>query len=312
MNTHIRLGAAALAAAVLLQGCAITSHPVVPASLGAASGSAEMERLLDQPGPIELSTINSADWAVPLSGLVNLKSAAARSAGLAERDEPIQVYAHVLRHPRHGVYLVDTGVSGTLLADPGKEGVNWLIRKAMPIEQMKLRQGTAAILDELKEPVAGVFLTHLHLDHIIGLPDIPAGTPLYVGPAEARGKHLINMFLQGATDQLLRKAPPLREWRFDADPQQRFDGVLDIFGDGSAFAISVPGHTPGSIAYLVRSTKGTVLLTGDTSHTRWGWEHAVEPGDYTVDQAANLASLRRLKALAARHPGIDVRFGHQR
>ncbi len=74
----------------------------------------------------------------------------------------------------------------------------------------------------------------------------------------------------------------------------------------------MPGHTPGSIAYLVRSTKGTVLLTGDTSHTRWGWEHAVEPGDYTVDQAANLASLRRLKALAARHPGIDVRFGHQR
>lgn len=46
--------------------------------------------------------------------------------------------------------------------------------------------------------------------------------------------------------------------------------VVDIFVDGSAFAISVPGHTPGSTAYVLRATKGPILLTGETCHTRWG------------------------------------------
>jgi N-acyl homoserine lactone hydrolase len=87
--------------------------------------------------------------------------------------------------------------------------------------------------------------------------------------------------------------------------------VVDIFGDGSAFAISVPGHTPGSTAYVVRTPKGPALLTGDTCHTRWGWEHPVEPGSYTADQPMNLKSLLMLKELAGRHPTMEVRLGHQ-
>ncbi len=61
----------------------------------------------------------------------------------------------------------------------------------------------------------------------------------------------------------------------------------------------------------MRTTHGPVLLTGDTSHTRWGWDHTVEPGDYTDDKPRNLASLRQLKALVADHPAIEVRVGHQ-
>jgi N-acyl homoserine lactone hydrolase len=76
---------------LLLQGCALSSHPVTNATLGKTSSSAEMERLIDQPGPIQLETINSADWSVPLAGLLNLNRPAAIEAGLKDRDEPIQV-----------------------------------------------------------------------------------------------------------------------------------------------------------------------------------------------------------------------------
>jgi hypothetical protein len=38
-----------------------------------------------------LETINSADWSVPLAGLLNLNRPAAIEAGLKDRDEPIQV-----------------------------------------------------------------------------------------------------------------------------------------------------------------------------------------------------------------------------
>jgi N-acyl homoserine lactone hydrolase len=79
----------------------------------------------------------------------------------------------------------------------------------------------------------------------------------------------------------------------------------------SAFAISVPGHTPGSTAYVLRTPKGPVLLTSDACHTRWGWEHDVEPGSFTADRPANLKSLLLFKNLAGSHPALDVRLGHQ-
>jgi len=297
---------------LLVQGCTITSHAVGKPAPGKASSSAEMERLIDQPGPIELETINSADWSVPLSGLLNLKSPAAIQAGLKDRDEPIQVYAHVLKHPQRGNYLVDTGVSKKLLDDPGKEGVSWLVRKVMHTEKLHLNKSTAEILQGMNGKLSGVIFTHLHLDHISGIPDIPNDVPLYIGATESTETYKLNVFVQGSNNQLFENKQPLQEWPFLPDPQNKFAGIVDIFEDSSVFAISVPGHTPGSVAYLVRTTHGPVLLTGDTSHTRWGWEHTVEPGDYTQDNAHNLESLQRLKNLVANHPQIEVRLGHQR
>ena len=144
------------------------------------------------------------------------------------------------------------------------------------------------------------------------MPDIPNDVPLYIGASESTERNLKNMFVQGASNQLLQNKQPLQEWHFQPDPQNKFEGIIDIFEDGSVFAISVPGHTSGSVAYLIRTTHGPVLLTGDTCHTRWGWEHTVEPGDFTEDNERNLANLKRLKNLVANHPQIEVRFGHQR
>jgi glyoxylase-like metal-dependent hydrolase (beta-lactamase superfamily II) len=270
-----------------------------------------MERLIDQPGPIQLETINSADWSVPLAGLLNLNSPAAKEAGLKDRDEPIQVYAHLLKHPQRGNYLVDTGVSKKLVDDPSNEGVNWLIQKVMHTEKIQIRKSTAEILHGMDGKLSGVFFTHLHIDHISGLPDIPNDVPLYIGAAESTATSFKNMFVRGATNQLLQDKQPLQEWHFQPDPQNKFDGIIDVFKDGSVFAISVPGHTPGSVAFLIRTTHGPVLLTGDTSHTRWGWEHTVEPGDFTEDGERNLQSLKRLKELVAKYQQIEVRFGHQ-
>jgi glyoxylase-like metal-dependent hydrolase (beta-lactamase superfamily II) len=84
-----------------------------------------------------------------------------------------------------------------------------------------------------------------------------------------------------------------------------------VFGDGSFWAISVPGHTKGSNAYVARTASGPILFTGDTSHTVWGWENEVEPGSFTGDHAKNLENLLRLKKLAAEHPAMEVRLGHQ-
>ena len=88
--------------------------------------------------------------------------------------------------------------------------------------------------------------------------------------------------------------------------------MLDVFGDGSVWALWVPGHTPGSTASLVRTPRGPVLLTGDASHTRWGWDNQVEPGTFTGDAARGAQNFKKLRAFVAAHPEVEVRVGHQR
>ena len=293
----------ALCLVLLCQACGLSSRPPQPAApLGRPSTMAQMEALLDQPGPLQVRTIASADWQVPLSGLINLHADEAKKAGLQDRPEPIQIYAHVVVHPSQGAYLVDTGVSRQVVSHPGQYGVNWLIRQFMPLDKVKITQSTQDIVRQLPGKLQGVFLTHLHLDHIVGLPDIDASVPVYVGRGESSTRTVTNAVVQGATDGLLGDKRPIREWA---------DQVVDVFGDGSLFALHMPGHTPGSTAYVARTSQGPVLLVGDTCHTAWGWAHGVEPGSFTDDQALNRQSLQALKALAQRHPAMPIRLGHQ-
>lgn len=146
----------------------------------------------------------------------------------------------------------------------------------------------------------------MHMDHVMGLPDVDNGVPIYAGPGETdAGLSLQTAVLAPNIERCMAGKGPLREWAFGSA------GVVDVFGDRSVFALHTPGHSRGSTAYLVRTPTGPVLLTGDTAHTIWGWEHGVESGTYTADHATHRASLSRLKALVARHPNIEVRLGHQ-
>lgn len=310
---HPLLGITLAAALLVLAGCASTTHPLQRAQMGKNVSDAAMEQQLQTPGPVVLESVTSATWAVSLSGLLNLKDP--QAAGLKDREEPIAVYAHVLRHPVYGNFLVDTGVSTHIVHNPGDYGVNWLLQKVMKLEQLQLKKPTAEIVAGLNGPLSGVFFTHLHLDHIAGMPDIGADVPLFVGTNEATSTYYQHAATQGATNGLLAGKAPLQELPFAPRPaplgQDAFEAVLDILGDGSLFAIYTPGHTPGSTSYLVRTPQGPVLLVGDTSHTQWGWDHGVEPGGFTREHARNRESLRKLKALVARHPGMRVRLGHQ-
>jgi len=298
-------------AVIALVGFRTTTHPAAPATLGVARSADEMEASLATPGPVVVETVVGADWKVPRSGLINLDHPEARAAGLTDGEEPIQIYVHVLRHPTRGTFLVDSGVERALRDDPDDAAVRGVVARFMGTDAMQIGNDTASVVAREKDGIAGVLLTHLHLDHITGMPDVPRGTAIYTGPGEAGARNLQNMFAQGNADRALAGHAPLGELAFTADPTGRFAGVLDLFGDGSVWAIWVPGHTPGSVAYLVRTPEGPVLLTGDTCHTAWGWQHGVEPGSFTADHEQNARSLAALRELAARHPSIDVRPGHQ-
>jgi glyoxylase-like metal-dependent hydrolase (beta-lactamase superfamily II) len=292
--------------------CALTHHGAQPSALGQSRRSSDLLAVVDQPGPITLETVNSADWAVDRSGLIDLHDPRAKAAGIQNGLEPIQVYFHVVRHPVYGTFIVDTGVERALRDDRSRAAIRGLVARVMSTDRMQIHVPLGDWLAQQPTRLAGVFLTHLHLDHVSGMPDVPRGTPIYAGPREAGDRSLLNLAVGPNIDRALAGQAPVSEWRFAPDPDGRFAGVVDVFGDGSFWALFVPGHTPGSTAYLARTPEGPVLLTGDVCHTAWGWAHDVAPGTYTSDHRANADSLARLERFAAEHPAMRVRLGHQR
>jgi glyoxylase-like metal-dependent hydrolase (beta-lactamase superfamily II) len=314
MHKHVVVGSLALTALlalVPLAGCRPTSHAAVPSPLGVARSSSALEAVVDQPGPVVVDTVIGADWSVTRAGLINLDDPKAKAAKLDDGLEPIVIALHAIRHPTAGLYIVDTGVERAMRDEPSHAAMSGLAANYLGIERVRVRVDTATWIAQQSEPVKGVFLTHLHTDHVSGLRDVPSTAIVFTGPGEASERHFLNMFVRPVVDSALEGKGELREWQFTPDPGGAFDGVVDVFGDGTVWALRVPGHTDGSTAYLARTPNGPVLLTGDACHTLWGWDNGVEPGWFSSDKPRSHDSLNRLHAFVAMHPGIEVRVGHQ-
>jgi glyoxylase-like metal-dependent hydrolase (beta-lactamase superfamily II) len=147
-----------------------------------------------------------------------------------------------------------------------------------------------------------VVFSHLHWDHV-GTPSEFSKSAYVVGPGAAGlidgsnkvglGSH--NHFEQGLLDsQRLVQLPPTRlsgmqtprtsfedslaflpetrtmAARLFSRPWQRiglFEAAMDIFGDGSLYAVSAPGHLDGHLNLLCRLSSGKyVYLAGDSCH----------------------------------------------
>ncbi len=290
---------------LLLTGCNASSISTKASSDGQNISMAELESIINVPGPIKFEKHVAANWSINLSGLLNLEHPLAVKAGLQEKDEPIQLYVYSLSHPDRGTYLVDSGISERFNSPDENPDLSFLVKMAMKTDKIQVIKTTQQLAKQSAGGVSGVFLTHIHMDHILGLTDLPKSTPVYTGPGEGSLSSAEHMFTQGTTDRLLANVQQLREWQFDQN------GIVDIFGDKSVFAIHSPGHSPGSTAYLVRSTEGPQLLIGDATHTRWGWEHGVEPGTFSADPEKSVESLQRLIQLSESFPEITVHPGHQ-
>ena len=308
------LGVAALALSIL--GCSdldgITAAEDADDVFDVESAATSKEPFdvdLDESGPIELESVISARGAGPSAGLVNLHPPKARAAGLRNEKTPIVLSVHVLRHPERGLFVIDTGVPRSW-ADGAKANVDGIVVTQI-LEGVEGVEPLSDIVARQSAPLAGVFFTHMHIDHVLGLPDVPKGTPIFAGPEEMDIRLAERAVLGRTFDKLLaghdlrtfdvKKARPLGPARV----------AIDVFGDRSFFALHVPGHTHGSMAFVARTTRGPVLLTGDSSHTIWGWENGVEPGIFTRDGEQNREGLAMLRALANAHPKMRVLVGHE-
>ena len=286
----------------LVISCRITSHKTIvqlPAEVYVAEKTEAFNKLY-------LNKIKSANWQAKLSGLLDLDDKKSKNEELRDRIEPVEVYFYVLEHPKYGTYLIDSGVEHALKEPAEDDHVGFMVKYVMGLENLKVHQTMKEWLESYDRDLEGLFLTHLHVDHILGLPDLPKSINIYAGPGEVTASSgLKSAAVRLTTNKLFEGHRPIQE--LDIEPYEGFD----FFGDRSLLIYSVPGHTKGSLAFLVHAQDGKHLVTGDTCHTVWGWEHGVAPGDFTEDRDDNRKSLSFLKKLVESEGGVKVHLGHQ-
>ncbi len=292
---------------IFLFSCTVTTHKASAFSKGTSIGLEEIGK--EETGPIRFQKIIAADWVADREGLIDLDDP--KAAGLEKGKEPIQIYFYALTHPKFGTYLVDSGVSQVFRKDPKEWPISGIAVSFMNIPYLKIRETTQEWRQKNPQKIEGVLLTHTHADHILGILDLPEGTPILTGPKETNTKHFLYAFVQGMTDALLGPKPTLLELGYPEEDKNPPLQILDFFGDKSFFVIHAPGHTDGSLAFVVKSNSGTHILTGDSSHTLWGWQNQVTPGEYTFDRGKNKESLELLKKIASKFPKAEIHLGHQ-
>ena len=195
--------------------------------------------------------------------------------GGAHRTLEFHGLVGLLHHPEQGWTLFDTGYAPRVVEATER----WPYRLYRQLTPMKIPPELALVpqLERLgvgRGDVRRIVISHFHADHLGGLRDFPEAE--FVTLREAYES------VAGRTGlSALRRAflPPLMPADFQArakllpapsgPPLPGLGATHDLFGDGSALLMALPGHARGQIGLLANTDGGRVLFAADGAwHSR--------------------------------------------
>ena len=257
-------------------------------------------------------------WAAMNTGFISgvLKNNAQPDSFPPHRDPEERydyaVMAFHFRHPTHGDILVDTGFDRTFHTHPPYGNLSFTMRFYYTLTKVRCIQREDGIdigshLDRRQITPAHVFLTHVHSDHTAGLPSLPSQSHIYFGKRE---RTLMSRLLCG-NHFAGKSAIRLLDLR-TGKALEPFSHVSDIFGDGTLWAISTPGHTRDHLAYLINTSPTPVLVVGDAELTAWAMKDEILVS--TIDGARGKQEVQRsatmIRTFHAMHPHVQIWFSH--
>ncbi len=268
------------------------------------------EEVFSKPGPVSVKSFVTAESIIKNKGALNLDHPDA--GAITDSSRKVPVLSHWIRHREYGDYLVDTGLDSSYQTRSrgGFRGilVPLFLGKGIQAEG----QDIAARIKEEGIDLKGVFFTHLHFDHIAGTLDLPKGEAVRYVAGKDEPYMLVRKGILFRSPDFLEGIEPLFEIDFSGAGEMPVLGKsVDVFGDGSLWAVATPGHTPGHLSFLVNGDAGPVLLTGDACLLKEGFDRGIGPGNYSRNVEEAQETLNKLIAFSGKYPSVRLVFGHQ-
>ena len=262
------------------------------------------EEILSNPQPITIRTYSTGVMQTTLSAIMNLEHEEAQDIEDVTIEIPVNV--GIIQHQEFGAFLIDAGLDRSYVHSQHGTIRGLMVESYLGKGSQEPNTHIAAILDQEGIRLEGVFLTHLHTDHTAGIVDLPKDIPYVVGMNE----RYVNFRFFMQSDHLAG-INELQEIDFTGsiDLPPLGQGV-DIFGDGSLWAISSSGHSAGHMIFLINGIDEQVLFTGDACNDHYQFETGIGPGFYSSDLEGGQEALERIILFKEHHPKVDLVYGH--
>lgn len=261
-----------------------------------------------------------ADSAAPAGGLAfsliktghtHAPAGLVYSGGSLLENLEVSHVAVLVRHPR-GTFLFDSGL-GRNVAEQYRQDMPWWARPSFRYEPPVTPARDQ--LDRAGIAVPRIILSHSHWDHASGVVDFPEAQ-VWITEAERSWDRAHPGFPGAFPSQI---DPPSIQWHtytLQDRPYFGFDHSLDLFGDGSAVLLPLPGHTPGAVGLLLTLSSGRqYLFCGDTVWSAQALRQS-RPKYLLAsliadnDRAGTQRAIERLHQLMQEHPGLVVVPAH--
>jgi glyoxylase-like metal-dependent hydrolase (beta-lactamase superfamily II) len=247
--------------------------------------------------------IHSGDLSVMLSNPIDLTNPAL--AGVEDRKITVPIHAYLIHHEKYGYFLIDSGCSSSYAENTSGTLTGLLVSNFVPQTILDPADAIEVQLADTLPEVKGVFFTHLHFDHTSGLPALPPDIPFFAD------KNEISINLIGLLEaHHFESTDVIYQFDFAQSTDLPLGQAIDIFGDQSVWAISAPGHSAGSVCYLINTPGQSILIAGDAINTNDCLELGVRSGTCSANPAQDQQTVDRLKAYLDVHPEIEVWCGH--
>ena len=223
------------------------------------------------------------------------------------------ILAFSFKHPEKGDILIDCGFGKSFTSNPPYGNLSLILKIFQKWNNITYSQQQGedfeSQLKKLNLEPTHVFFTHVHPDHTSGLPSLNSNCKVFYGKKENNfyyrllaGKHF-----KGKTINLI-------DFETDGFSLNPFSKIIDIFNDGSFFAISTPGHTKDHIAYLVNALPAPQFIVGDAELNRWAVEFGIKVNtDYGKQGKIDVYnSSKMIQKFLKLNPMVEVQYSHDK